>query len=863
MPIQAGFRLGPYEVLSAIGAGGMGEVWRARDPRLGRDVAIKVLPASFSADADRLRRFEQEARAAGILNHPNITAVLDIGKDEESGAPYVVQELLEGETLRQALAGGKLSARKAIDYAVQIAHGLAAAHEKGIVHRDLKPENVFVTKDGRVKILDFGLAKLTHAEEGGATGLTNLPTATAGTEPGVVLGTIGYMAPEQVRGRSADARSDIFSFGAILYEMLAGQRAFKGDSAADTMSAILKEDPPDISVTNQNVPPGLERIVHHCLEKNPEQRFHSAHDLAFDLEALSGASGPNARAGQVATGPSTVRVARLGLVSLAAAAIVAGALLGHLVWRRADAPAPVYRRLTFRRGNIGTARFAPDGRSVVYGAAWEGQPIEIYTTRPEGPESIPAGIKNADLRSVSSRGELAVSLRERFLGGPSGVGTLATVPIGGGAPKSIAEFIESAEWTPDGQQLAVERFLEGRYRIELPLGKLLYATERRLQFLRISPQGDRIAFFEVTNDGNSLQTVDLSGKRAVLVKGGIRGQDMAWAPSGKEIWFDDRGEHGQFVLNAVDASGRIRRLTSVPVGLLVHDISHDGRVLVERYGGQRGILGRAPGDSREKSLSWFDRSLAGALSDDGRTLLINETGEAAVGTGAHYMRGTDGAPAVKLGEGPALDLSPDGKWVLARRSGSETNLTLEPTGTGTSVFIDEPSLERLAHAIFFPDGKRLLVVATERGKKACLYVQDLPAGKPRPITEKSYGIAERPISPDGAWVAAYGDWSEDVFLLPVGGGQPRSIPASKDLDMIRWTSDGKAVFAAISGSIPARIVRVDVATGHREPWKELAPPEQTGLFEIGPILMTSDGLSYAYGYARSATSDLFLIENLK
>ena len=282
MAISAGSRLGPYEVLSPLGAGGMGEVFKARDPRLGRDVAIKVLPASFSADPERLHRFEQEARAAGLLNHPNLTAVYDIGSHD--GAPYVVQELLEGETLRSVLLGGRLPPRKAIDYSVQVAHGLAAAHEKGIVHRDLKPENLFVTKDGRLKILDFGLAKLTRPEAGGAP-LTEIPTATAGTEPGIVLGTIGYMAPEQVRGQAADARSDIFTFGAILYEMLAGKRAFRGDSAADTMSAILREDPPDLTLTGQNIPPGLERIVRHCLEKNPEQRFQSARDLAFDLES--------------------------------------------------------------------------------------------------------------------------------------------------------------------------------------------------------------------------------------------------------------------------------------------------------------------------------------------------------------------------------------------------------------------------------------------------------------------------------------------------------------------------------------------------------------------------------------------------
>ncbi|HEV8231154.1 MAG TPA: serine/threonine-protein kinase, partial [Thermoanaerobaculia bacterium] len=264
MTLPSGSRLGPYEIVSPLGAGGMGEVYRAKDPRLGREVAIKVLPASFSKDPDRLRRFEHEARAAGVLNHPNITAVYDIGSVD--GAPYVVTELLEGETLRSRLATGALSTRKALDYAIQIARGLAAAHEKGIVHRDLKPENLFVTNDGRVKILDFGLAKLKQPEEGSEK--TDLATATAGTEPGVVLGTMGYMSPEQVRGKPADYRSDIFAFGAIFFEMLSGKRAFHGDTAADTMSAILTKEPPDLSATNRDVHPGLDRIVRHCLEKN-------------------------------------------------------------------------------------------------------------------------------------------------------------------------------------------------------------------------------------------------------------------------------------------------------------------------------------------------------------------------------------------------------------------------------------------------------------------------------------------------------------------------------------------------------------------------------------------------------------------
>jgi serine/threonine protein kinase len=285
MTIAPGARLGRYEIRSKIGEGGMGEVYRAFDPQVNREVAIKVLPAGLSADKDRLARFEQEAQTAGALNHPNILVIHHI--DTHDGAPYIVSELLEGETLRERMGGVALPQRKAIDYGLQIAHGLAAAHEKGIVHRDLKPENLFITKDGRLKILDFGLAKLSGAADG-TRSQTEVPTRRVNTEPGMVMGTIGYMSPEQLRGQPADHRSDIFSFGAILYEMLSGRRAFRGESTADTISAILREDPPDLSGTNPSINPALERVVNHCLEKNPEERFHSARDLAFAVEALSG-----------------------------------------------------------------------------------------------------------------------------------------------------------------------------------------------------------------------------------------------------------------------------------------------------------------------------------------------------------------------------------------------------------------------------------------------------------------------------------------------------------------------------------------------------------------------------------------------
>jgi eukaryotic-like serine/threonine-protein kinase len=480
MNLHSGDRLGPYEILAPLGAGGMGEVYRARDPRLKREVAVKVLPSAFSLDAERLRRFEQEALATAALNHPNILAVFDIGASE--GAPYVVSELLEGETLRQRMGGGAMAARKALDYALQMAHGLAAAHEKGIVHRDLKPENIFVTKDGRVKILDFGLAKLTQASAGDHT-MSHF------TEAGVVLGTAGYMSPEQVRGGSVDARSDIFSFGAILYEMLSGQRAFHRDTAADTMSAILKEEPPELSATNRNISPALERIVQHCLEKSPEQRFHAASDIAFDLEHLSGVSSTSARARAIpATKPQGKLLAMIaGGATLALAMLGLGWWLGHGSGTR---PMAEYQQITFRTGSIGNARFTPDG-GIVYSAAWEGSENQLYLSRTDDPGSRELGIKDAELLSISKGGELAIRLNTQGHGGYARSGTLARVPLSGGTPREVLENVGDAEFSADGNNLAIIRYVpeNNHWRLEYPIGNVLVDSINWLSHPTISPDG--------------------------------------------------------------------------------------------------------------------------------------------------------------------------------------------------------------------------------------------------------------------------------------------------------------------------------------------------------------------------------------
>ncbi|MGA8273510.1 MAG: serine/threonine-protein kinase, partial [Candidatus Sulfotelmatobacter sp.] len=500
------------------GAGGMGEVYRARDSRLKREVAIKVLPQAFSLDTDRLRRFEQEALATAALNHPNILAVFDIGTNQigtNPGAPYVVSELLEGETLRERLRSGSIAVRKTLDYALQIAHGLAAAHEKGIIHRDLKPENLFLTKDGRVKILDFGLAKLTQTEPGVHS---SLPTMTQATEAGVVLGTAGYMSPEQVRGVAVDARSDIFSFGAILYEMLSGKRAFHGDTAADTMSAILREDPPELNETNRNVSPALERMVQHCLEKNPEQRFHSASDIAFDLEHLTGVSGTAARAAVPAAAGSRTRGKLLAL--LAGGALLAAMMLGLGWWLgKGNGPAPLaeYQQITFRTGSIGNARFTPDG-SMVYSASWEGGEDQLYMSRTDDPGSRELGIKDAELLSISKGGELAIRLKTEYHGGYARSGTLARVPLSGGTPREVLDNVGDAEFAADGNNLAIIHYVpeNNHWRLESPIGKVLLDSINWLSHPKISPDGKWIAFADHENPGGddegSLAVIGTDGK---------------------------------------------------------------------------------------------------------------------------------------------------------------------------------------------------------------------------------------------------------------------------------------------------------------------------------------------------------------
>jgi dipeptidyl aminopeptidase/acylaminoacyl peptidase len=862
--LSSGDRLGPYEILSAIGAGGMGEVYRARDTRLGRIVAIKILPAGLAADGDRLARFEREARSASALNHPNIVTIHEV---EEVGSTFfLVMELVEGITLREALAEGSLPLRKLLSLAAQIAEGLARAHASGIVHRDIKPENVMITNEGLVKILDFGLAKLALPEDSGEK--TDAATVSAMTEPGVVMGTVGYMSPEQAIGKTVDFRSDQFSFGAMLYEMATGHRAFQRETAPETLSAILREEPEPVGSASPKTPAPLRWIIDRCLAKEPRERYASTEDLARDLAMLRDHLAEAAISVEMPSAPPAPRSRILPILAVPAflAVLAAGLLAGNFLWRRSAAPSPPsFHRLTFRLGTVSVARFAPDGQTILYGAAWEGRAPEIFSTRLGSPESRPLGFGSADMRSVSSSGELAMLLRPRVAMGPVWSGTLARVPLAGGAPRETLEDVYDADWTPDGKDLAVVRAAGGKRRLEFPIGKPLYETSGWITQMRFSPSGDRIAFLESSGFGGSLAMLDRAGKKTTLVEKLFVPYGLAWSPRGDEIWFAEiePGDSGKLV--AVKPSGQQRLLARVAGGLGLSDLSPDGRALVTRYTWRTGILGLFPGATGERDLSWLDESDAADLSADGKTLLFTEMGRGVWPGTAVYLRKTDGSAAIRLGDGVGMGLSPDGKWALTVSPESPPRLILLPVGPGEVKALPNAGIESYPEAAWFPSGDRVLFAGIEKNHGVRCYVQDLDGSPPRPVTPEGTGLPARThtVSPDGESFVAVGP-DQGMFLYPTKGGEgPKRIPGLEPRDIpIRWSADGRSLYVFRYGELPAQIDRLAVETGVRKPWKKLAPSDPSGMAGVRWIEMTPDGESYVYSYSRFL-SDLYLVEGLK
>ncbi len=768
-------------------------------------------------------------------------------------------ELVDGETLRERITAGALPQRKAVDLGAQIARGLAAAHESGIVHRDLKPENIVLTKDGRAKILDFGLAKQRSVTAGEDT---KSPTLAKATDAGTLLGTVGYMAPEQVRGLPADARSDIFAFGCVLFEMLTGRRAFKGDSAIETMNAILKEEPAEPDVSGAKIPSELDRLVRHCLEKNPAERFQSARDLAFDLEALGGSSA-SGRTAAPAAARAGRRWAPAAAVAVGVLAVAAAFSVGLWKGKRSVAAVASFAQLTFRQEPIFKARLAPDGKTVVYSAAPSGNAPEIFSLRSDYPGASPRSLGTGQLLSISSRGELALLTRARYKGHSLFEGTLARMPLEGGAPREVLDGVREADWTPDGSELAVIRDVGGKDRLEFPAGKVLAETGGYFSEPRFSPRGDRIAFFQHPfkfDDRGEVAVVDLAGKKTVLSEGYWGEEGLAWSPAADEVMFSAGNAYNNFRVYAVSLAGKRRVALESAGGLTIHDIRADGRWLTTRDDFFREMQVLAPGQARERDLSWLDLSDPAALTPDGKTLLfMEESGSVGVNY-AVCLRQTDGSPVVRLGEGAALDLSRDGKWALAAVPTTPPQLLLYPTGAGEPRKLDRGGLVSYESGQFFPDARRVLACGHEEGKGVRCYVQDVSGGKPRPVTPE--GTSQGFVSPDGRQILVTASGGS-LVLYPVDGGEARPVPGATPGDaVIRWSADGRSLLVSRSGEVPARIERLDVATGKREPLRTVGPTDLTGVLSIGPFAFTDDLKSYAYA-CRRTSSHLFLVEGAR
>jgi Tol biopolymer transport system component len=668
------------------------------------------------------------------------------------------------------------------------------------------------------------------------------------------MGTVGYMSPEQASGRDVDYRSDQFSFGSILYELATGKRAFHRDTGAETLTAIIREEPEPVAQVNPRVPAPLRWVVERCLAKEPEERFASTKDLARDLRSLRDHLSETSVSETVAAAPGRRR--RPAWI-VPVFALLAGVAIGFVALKLVEGKTATenarVQRLTYRRGEIISAWFTPDGKSVVYAAAWEGKPVEIATTRPESPGSRPLGLPPASVFSVSPTGELALSLGWRQTIGWESLGTLARVPLEGGTPREVLENVMDAAWSTDGRDLAVVRDTGPSRRLEYPIGKVLYESAGWINSPRFSRDGKLIALIDHPQRADNLGqivVVDTAGKKRF--QGAQASLGIAWSADGKEIWYGGEG------LRATTLSGKSRSIVTLLGPVTLHDIFPDGRVLVSRGTWRREVVGLAPGESAERNLTWLDWSLPTALSDDGHVMLFDEQN---LPEYLAYVRRTDGSPPVILGKYHSIDMSRDGKWALLANS-AQTQLTLVPTGAGQPRTLPTASLA-YQRCLFFPDGKNILCTASEGNSGTRLYVQSVDGSKPRPITPEGVTLAiAGAISPDGHSIVAFGP-DRRLMIYPSEPGEPRPLPGVEPDELpARWTGDGRAIWVFRGTELPTKVYRLDVTTGERTLWKELVPPDPAGVLTMGPIFITPDGKSYVYSYRR-ILDDLLIVDGLK
>jgi len=820
-------RLGPYEIISRIGAGGMGEVWRARDTRIGRDVAIKFLPPEFAASAERLRRFEQEARSAGSLNHPNLITIHELGAND--GAPYIVMELLEGETLRERMgddssstSAPRMPMRKAIDFSVQIANGLAAAHDKGIVHRDLKPENIMVSPDGQVKILDFGLAKLAVADSDDSR------TQQRDTSPGTVVGTPGYMSPEQVRGKDVDYRTDFFAFGAILYEMLTGLRAFRRDSSVETMNAILHEDPPEASSSAHHISPAVDRIIRRCLEKSRGERFQSARDLAFALEAVGASSVGNTHSGVSSAPAVNNKVVRLALPALVAAILIAAG--GYIFGRRAAVapPVPRFTQLTFASGSEKTPAIAPNGETFVFV-----RDDDIYLQRVDGRNAInltksPETAEAAPAFSPDGRQIAFHTARGIFVMGATGESV-----------RRITAFGFDPAWSPDGKKIIFTRdeaAIDPRNRkaseatlmiVDAGGGapKILLAADAMQA--RWSPDGRRIAYWGADDAGQrDIYTVAADGsKESIVTVTNDTALDWspAWSPDGKWLYFaSDRNGTMSIWRVAIDStSGRRRgepQMVSAPaasVGWL--SVASDGRSLCFETTATTNSLVMARVDPATETVTIagkpvFDGSLQfrlASISPDASMVAFTTDGQEDL-----FVMRSDGSDLRQLTNDIDRDRgaswSPNGEQIVfySSRSGRYQIWAIRPDGSELTQLSNLPAGNLPTFPVLSPDGRQLAATATNGSWIADL--TKIPITKvdtlPRLKEQRDHAFHPQGWSPDGTRLAGP-SWTEPdgIFIYSIAGRSYTKV--APGFENAIWLDDQRLIVG-----MPGKLALLDLRT---------------------------------------------------
>ena len=853
-PSLVGRRLGPYEVLSIIGAGGMGEVYLARDTRLERDVAIKCLPPHVASDPAARARLEREARLLATLNHPNVAAIY--GVEEADGVIGLVLELIDGPTLAERV----FPVGEALGIARQIADALEAAHEKAIIHRDLKPANIKITPAGVVKVLDFGLAKAIAPDSlAGGNDVTR-----GGTRAGAILGTAAYMSPEQARGKPLDRRTDIWSFGCVLYELITRRAAFAAESDTDSLVKVLESDP-DWTVLPEDTPEPIRRMLKRCLEKDLTVRLRDIADAR--LEIVEALSAPRAAGG---TGLPLIKRRRWA-AAIAALTLAAAAAAGsYFVGRGAAGPSsPVVSRLTFRQGVIGRARFAPDGQTVVYSAAWDGEPYRLYSTRIGSAQSRAIDLPPADLLALSKQGQLAVSVARPAVDGWEPDGTLAVTALAGGAPRELYTDVVGADWSSDGTTMAIVRRAGGGARLEFPVGTVIHEAPLILP-PRISPDGRHVCFFGAYGQA---WVAERGGSARLLADQLGRGGRCAWTPDGREIWVDAGGGAMHMRIDALDLAGRRRTVGTYMGFVQIEDIAADGKVLISA--GTLRFSAHGSRDGGDKDLTVFDATRVYHLSADGRQVLLWDNSPGARNERV-FLRNMTGTPPIPLGAGAPAALTPDGKWAAVIGVSNDrirNKLTLLPTSVGTARTMDLPiEIEPLGGTAlgrpdwshrgydFSANGKQLLIPfgrAPTRPPRVYLY--DLPGNSMKAITPEGT-VGPAALSPDGRFVAV--NRGSQVVIHSVDDGSERVLAGEPEAGHVAaWSADGSSLFVIEQVDVVARVYRRDIASGKREFVRDIRAqsPAGTTSFEV---FVSRNGQAYAYTHS-VRLANVYVIEGLR